>query len=108
MSRKNKKESETVLSNLYSPYFDIEHNTMDDWFPLYESDDNRATHLVRIENICDLKINDVLVDETGREFVFMSCEMLRFSGEIPEWYFKTSGLVVKGNDYSIGEYLAKK
>ena len=73
---------------------------------LYIYDD--FTMLVGIEPQDELRIGDIIVDENRQEFSIKAFEMFRYVGEIPEWAFKISSMVIVGQDYSIGNYLAKK
>ena len=125
------KKKKTLLGNFYSPYAVTAEDTMTDWYEAYQSDLDK--HLVRkgmtyskIIHSCEvyaydtptllvsfepteaLRVGDILIDEIGREFVIKAFEMIRFSGNIPEWYLKVSNIAIQGKDYSIGEYLSKK
>ena len=57
------------------------------------------------ENLC---VGDVLVDELGHEFKIKAFEMFRFAGKVPDWASKISSMSITGQDYTIGNYIAKK
>lgn len=120
-----------LFKNFYSPYTEDDMETMDDWYERYLEDENRKIlvnnkyfskiiyrcefHikkdfclLVAIEPQDKLYKGDVLIDECGNEFTIDGFEMIRFSGNIPEWYSKIVPVSIVGKSYDIGEYLAKK
>lgn len=124
------KKKET-FKNAYSPYMENDMETMDDWYERYLEDENRKVvinnkcfsrimhrcefhvkkefcFLVAIEPQVKLFKGDVLVDECGNEFTIDGFEMIRFAGNIPEWYSKIVTMSIVGKRYDIGEYLAKK
>jgi len=121
----------SVIGKMYSPYQKFDSDTMVDYYNLYLKDEERYIEkdeelfskiiyrcefyhkegywfLITFEALKSLKKGDILIDELGNEFFVDSFEMIRFSGEIPEWYFKTVSVLVKANNYDIGSYLHKK
>lgn len=121
----------SILGKLYSPYQKAEKDTMKDFYREYLYDDTRylfcaGKHFSKIICRCEcyikegfnfllifepiekITIGDFLVDERGNEFVVKSFEMIRFTDEIPEWYFKTVSIFMQGKSYDIGSYLRKK
>lgn len=127
---KKKKEEKRTIGNFYSPYQEYD-DDMKAWFDAYKNDSEKIieidgkvyskiihrceiyiyydfTILVAFEPRDELRIGDMLVDENGQEFRIKSFEMFRYAGEIPEWTFKISSIAIIGEEYSIGDYLAKK
>ncbi|MBQ2823354.1 MAG: hypothetical protein IJF18_02115 [Oscillospiraceae bacterium] len=64
--------------------------------------------IAALDNRLDLKINDILIDENGKEYIVKGFEMLRFQGDIPEWYSKISMVALIGDVDNVGCYFAKK
>lgn len=62
--------------------------------------------LVRIAN-CNLKVGDICKDDLGNVFTVKAWVHYKFSGEIPEWYFKTPEYQLEGKSNDIGNYLTK-
>ena len=128
MSRGVQTKSESMYGNRYSPYESQKSRDMSSWCSLYKLDPRR--HLLkdglkfsRIIDRCEyylypepafvvfielselLKIGDTLTDEHGNEFAVDSFVHMQFS-EIPDWYPTVFPMVITGNSYEIGEYLA--
>ena len=66
---------------------------------------NKRFLIVEFEPHEIIKIGDVLSDENGREYTVKSFGMIRFSGEIPKWYFKMVSVLLESEHSDIGEYL---
>ena len=130
MSRGVHTKSESMYGNRYSPYASKKSRDMSSWCSLYKLDPQR--HLIkdglrfsRIIDRCEyylypepafvvfmelselLKIGDTLTDEHGNEFAVDSFVHMQFS-EIPDWYPSVFPMVITGDSYEIGEYLAKR
>lgn len=130
MSRGVQTKTEQVYGNRYSPYESKKSCDMTAWYKLYKLDPQR--HLLkdglkfsRIIDRCEfyqfpepafvvfmelselLKIGDTLTDEHGNEFAVDSFFHMQFS-EIPDWYPSVFPMVITGDSYEIGEYLAKQ
>ena len=130
MSRGVQTKSESMYGNRYSPYESQKSRDMSSWCSLYKLDPQR--HLLkdglkfsRIIDRCEcylypepafvvfielselLKIGDTLTDEHGNEFAVDSFVHMQFS-EIPDWYPSVFPMVITGERYEIGEYLAKQ
>jgi len=50
----------------------------------------------------------IFIDENGNQYEYRGCEMMRFSREIPEWYFKMVFAILSFPNGDIGEYFAKQ
>ena len=130
MSRGVQTKSERMYGNRYSPYESQKSRDMNSWCSLYKLDPQR--HLLkdglkfsRIIDRCEyylypepacvvfmelielLKIGDTLTDEHGNQFAVDSFVHMQFS-EIPDWYPTVFPMVITGDSYEIGEYLAKQ
>ena len=127
--KKNKKDKRT-LGNSYSPYQSCG-NDMTAWFEAYKNDSEKSieidgkiyakiihrcefyiykdfTYFVAFEPKEALRIGDILVDELGHEFKVKAFEMIRYAtSSMPEWAGKVITMSITGEDYSIGNYLAK-
>lgn len=66
-----------------------------------------CTFLVSFEPRESLKIGDILVDEFGNNFTIRAFEMFRWVEDIPEWANKILSIAVTGQNYTIGNYIAK-
>lgn len=69
---------------------------------------NAERALVFIEEPKELKVGDTLLDEKENEYTIEGFEMIRLAVDIPEWYGKVAGVLLRGGDTAVGEYLAKK
>ena len=130
MSRGMHTKSESIYGNRYSPYESKKSRDMSSWCSLYKRDPQRhfLKDGLKFSRIIDryeyylypepafvvfmelrelLKIGDTLTDEHGNEFAVDSFVHMQFS-EIPDWYPSVFPLVITGNSYEIGEYLAKR
>ncbi len=125
--KKNKK----TLGNFYSPYSDGGKD-MSEWFESYNNDPEKSIEIdgkiyVKIIHRCEiyiyedftlliafepqenLRIGDILVDELGHEFTIKAFEMIRYAtSSMPEWAGKVFSMSIAGQDYTIGDYIAKK
>ena len=54
------------------------------------------------------RIGDLLLDEHGNEYRVEGVEMLSFRRPIPEWDSTTSSVLLSGDPFLLGEYLARK
>ena len=127
---KKREKDGVTLGNFYSPYRDNGDN-MEAWYKTYMNDAEKTIEIdgrvySKIIHRCEFYIyndyvllitfepnknwcvGDILVDECGREFELMSVEMVRYSSPIPDWAFKIISIAIKGQDYSIGNYIALK
>lgn len=125
-----KKKTKKTLGNFYSPYLK-DGEDMNVWFEAYKNDAEKLieidgkvytkiihrcefyiyedfTLLIAFEPQENLCVGDVLVDELGHEFKIKAFEMFRFAGKIPDWAFKIFSMSITGQDYTIGNYIAKK
>ena len=126
-----KKQNKITLGNAWSPYSNGAESTMTDLYESYQADPDKYLEMdgkiyVKIIHRCELyaydmpaflvsfeakeelSIGDTLVDERGREFVVKAFERMRFAGNLPEWYSKTSNAAIQGKDGLIGNFLCKK
>lgn len=131
MSIKKKKGKQQTIRNIFSPYMAEDKQTIEEWFEEYKKDDAKLVMLddlkfskiiykceflvhgdnilmVSIEPQESIRINDILIDEEGREFVVLSFPMIRFIGNPPEWYTSVAHMEIRGKKYEIGDYLALK
>ncbi len=120
-----------TIGNMYTPYKKNDEDTMDDYYKEYLQDNERYIDiggeryskiiyraefyhkegywfLVTYETLEPIREGDVLIDESGNEFVFKATESIRFRGDIPDWHFKISTVLVQAKSYDIGCYLRKK
>ena len=128
---KKKKKDKRILGNSYSPYQSYG-DDMTAWFEAYKNDPENVVEIdektfVKIIHRCEfyiykdftflvafepketLRIGDVLVDELGHEFKVKGFEMIRYAtSSMLEWAGKVIPMSITGQDYSIGNYLAKK
>ncbi len=127
----NKNKHKSLFGNFYSPYITNGSYEIAEYFEAYKNDPERLieinnklysriiircefynkrsnTLLVTFEPMEKIKANDILIDEYGREFMFLNPVMIRISGDFPEWYQKTVTAEIQGKDYAIGEYLTIK
>lgn len=125
-----KKKHKSVFGEFYSPYMTNEKTNMDSWYEDYKNDPDKLITInglqyskiifrcqfyreedyslnVLIDPPETLEPKDILVDENGNEFVIKGFEMIRFS-TIPEWYPRITPMLITGQTYDIGNYLAKK
>lgn len=69
---------------------------------------NSMSMLVTLDYKMNLKVNDKLIDENGVTYDIKGFEMFRISiDEFPEWYSKVTFVLLDGNPYGIGYYLAR-
>ncbi|MBQ8504196.1 MAG: hypothetical protein IJ491_07955 [Clostridia bacterium] len=131
MSIKKKKEQKKTFGNFYSPYETDDKKTMTEWYEVYNNDPKKMlikygrrfskiiyrcefyryeepTLLVAFEAPDTLCLNDILVDEDGREFTIKGFEMIRYACPIPEWHPIVSNIAIQGEEYIVGDYLSKK
>ena len=120
----------TSFGNFFSPYMTDGKTDVDLWYEEYKNDPDKTitidgciyhkiiykcefyrkepySLIVFIDSIEGLQLNDVLVDENNHEYTIKGFEMLRFT-KIPEWYPRTSPMLITGSTYNIGNYLTKK
>ena len=64
--------------------------------------------IVLLDNRLDIKINDVLVDEAGKEYIVNGFPMIRFSSGVPDRYSKISMVTLIGDVDNVGHYFARK
>ncbi|MBQ9913517.1 MAG: hypothetical protein IJO73_04745 [Clostridia bacterium] len=129
--KKTKRKTEFTFRNIRSPYrIEGSDDSINDYYQRYLQDEEaiieidgltyykiielcefrirEARALVLLDYSMNLKTGDLLVDEKGNEFNVMSFEMIKFcSDTFPEWYLKINQVVIDGDPYSMGEYLAK-
>lgn len=125
------KRRKVTLGELRSSYEREDGGSVSDWYRAYQNDKrnhftkdglkyskiiaacrmtiNKAERvLVFIEEPKELKAGDILLDEKENEYTIEGFEMIRFANAIPEWYGKVAGVLLRGSDTAVGEYLAKK
>ena len=125
--KNNKKSS---FGNFFSPYMTEEKINMDSWYEDYKKDPDKTltidgciyskiiygcefynktlySLIVLIDSIENLHLEDILIDEKGNEYTIKGFEMYSFT-QIPEWYPRTTPILITGTTYDIGYYLAKK
>ena len=131
VNMKKSKKDKRILGNSYSPY-QTYGDDMNAWFEAYNNDPEKSIEIdgkiyVKILHRCEfyirgdytflvafeiketLQIGDALVDELGHEFKVNGYEMIRYStSSMPEWAGKVIPMSITGQDFSIGNYLAKK
>ena len=121
----------SLFGKFYSPYANDESISLEKCYDLYKQDsDNKVTVGSRVftkiishcrfygykdfsyhiiwEPAEKIRLHDLLIDEKGNTFEVHSIEILRFSGDIPEWYLHAHPLVITGSSCEVGNYLAKK
>jgi len=120
-----------LFGEFYSPYAKSGLSTLEECYLAYKQDSNNKITVgnrvfSRIISHCrfygytdfsyhiiwepaeEIRLHDLLIDEKGNTFEVRSIEMIRFSGDIPEWYLNAPPLVVTGSSCEIGCCLAKK
>lgn len=125
-----KKNKKTRFGNFFSPYMTEEKTNMDAWYDDYKNDPEKTliidnclynkiiyrceyygktpySLIVFIDSIENLRLEDVLIDEKGNEYIIKGFEMISFT-KIPEWYPRTTPMRIVGSTYNIGNYLVKK
>ena len=129
--KKKKNKDKKILGNFYLPYSN-DVNGMSEWFESYNNDPGKSIEIdgkiyVKIIHRCEfyiyedftllvafepqenLRIGDILVDELGHEFTIKAFEMIRYAtSSMPEWAGKVISMAITGQDYTIGDYIAKK
>lgn len=129
--KKSKRKTEFTFRNIRSPYrIEGSDDSINDYYQRYLQDEEalieidgltyykvidlcefslkEATALVILDCKMNLTVGDVLTDEKGNKFNLISFELLKFcNGVFPEWYLKINQVVIDGDPYSMGEYLAK-
>lgn len=129
--KKSKRKQKIIFNQIRSPY-NIEgtDNSISDIYQRYIKDNDAiveidgltyykiidlhefrirdASIMVCIDNKIDLKIGDKVIDENGTIYNVKSFEMRRMSYDVfPDWYFKINYVILDGNPYKMGFYLAK-
>ena len=130
MMKKRRKNNNCIFGETYSPYISPERETMDEWYEEYVKDDakdilidgvtyvkiivrnefslhRKYSFIVWIPSKGRINLNDILMDEDGREFRVTGFPHFRFV-TIPVWYPEIIPIEIKGETDQIGEYLAIK
>ena len=75
---------------------------------LYEFGRKKSSIMALLDTRMHLKIGDILVDENKSKYTVIAFEMPHIPCDIfPDWYLKINFVILDGNPYQIGEYLAK-
>ncbi|MDE6592795.1 MAG: hypothetical protein K2K57_07025 [Oscillospiraceae bacterium] len=64
--------------------------------------------IAALDNLMKLKLNDIVIDELGNEYIVKEFAMFRLLCDIPEWYRYISFVNLKGNSENMGKYFTKK
>ena len=130
MKKRKRQSDDFHIETIYDPYRRSDDDTFNEIYQRYLEDNDRiielngltyykaavihkvTLHEVGIIVALPWKIepeNDcIIVDENGNQYEYRGCEMMRFSGEIPEWYFKMVFAILSFPEGNIGEYFAKQ
>ncbi|MCR4644961.1 MAG: hypothetical protein K5695_06085 [Oscillospiraceae bacterium] len=130
MKKRKRQSDDFHIETIYDPYRRSDDDTFNEIYQRYLEDNDRiielnsltyykaaviykvTLHEVGIIVALPWKIepeNDcIIVDENGNQYEYRGCEMMRFSGEIPEWYFKMVFAILSFPEGDIGEYFAKQ
>lgn len=130
MKKRKRQSDDFYIETIYDPYRRSDDDTFNEIYQRYLEDNDRiielnsltyykaaviykvTLHEVGIIVALPWKIepeNDcIIVDENGNQYEYRGCEMMRFSGEIPEWYFKMVFAILSYPKGDIGEYFAKQ
>ena len=130
MKKRKRQSDDFHIETIYDPYRHSVDDTFNEIYQRYLEDNDRiielncltyykaaviykvTLHEVGIIVALPWKIepeNDcIIVDENGNQYEYRGCEMMRFSGEIPEWYFKMVFAILSFPEGDIGEYFAKQ
>ena len=130
MKKRKRQSDDFHIETIYNPYRRSDDDTFNEIYQRYLEDNDRiielnsltyykaaviykvTLHEVGIIVALPWKIepeNDcIIVDENGNQYEYRGCEMMRFSGEIPEWYFKMVFAILSFPEGDIGEYFAKQ
>ena len=75
---------------------------------LYELRRKKSSIMALLDTRMHLQIGDILVDENKSKYTVIAFEMPHIPIDVfPDWYLKISFVVLDGNPYQIGNYLAK-
>lgn len=125
-----KRNEKASFGKSFSPYMTEEKIDINSWYEEFKNDPDKTTILngcvynkiifrcefyiaepcsmiVFIDSPDILRLEDILMDENGNEYVIKGFEMFRFS-QIPEWYPRITPMLIQGSTYNIGRYLTKK
>lgn len=130
MKKRKRQSDDFHIETIYDPYRRSDDDTFNEIYQRYLEDNDRiielnsltyykaaviykvTLHEVGIIVALPWKIepeNDcIIVDENGNQYEYRGCEMMRFSGEIPEWYFKMVFAILSFPEGDFGEYFAKQ
>lgn len=130
MKKRKRQSDDFHIETIYDPYRRSDDDTFNEIYQRHLEDNDRiielngltyykaaviykvTLHEVGIIVALPWKIepeNDcIIVDENGNQYEYRGCEMMRFSGEIPEWYFKMVFAILSFPEGDIGEYFAKQ
>lgn len=130
MKKRKRQSDDFHIETIYDPYRRSDDDSFNEIYQRYLEDNDRiielnsltyykaaviykvTLHEVGIIVALPWKIepeNDcIIVDENGNQYEYRGCEMMRFSGEIPEWYFKMVFAILSFPEGDIGEYFAKQ
>ena len=125
-----KKNEKASFGKFFSPYMTDEKTDVNSWYEDFKKDPDKTTILngcvyhkiifrcefyickpysmiVFIESTDNLQLEDILIDENRNEYIIKGFEMYHFS-QNPEWYPRTTPMLIQGSTYNIGQYLTKK
>ena len=131
MKKRKRQSDDFHIEMIFDPYCKSSDDTFDEIYQRYLEDDSRMIEIdgliyYRAAQIYKLTIRNeyslevvlpwkiepekdcIIVDENGNQYEYKGCEMMRFSGEIPEWYFKMVFAILSFPEGDIGEYFAKQ
>lgn len=75
---------------------------------LYEFRRKKSSIMTLLDTRMHLQIGDILVDENKSKYTVIAFEMPHIPYDIfPDWYLKINFVILDGDPYQIGEYLAK-
>ena len=120
-----------TLRRLYSPYAENGAHTISEWIDAHKRDlsktmevdgavfykiicrcefcsGKRYALLVFIEPQENIHLNDVLIDEDGREFIVNGFEMIHLSKDVFDEHPGLVPISITGKSYDIGNYLRLK
>lgn len=130
MKKRKRQADDFHIETIYDPYRKSTDDTFDEIYQRYLEDADRSfemdgltyhkaaviykvtLHEVGIIVALPWKIEPekdcFIIDENGNQYEYRGCEMMRFSGKIPEWYFKMVFAILSFPEGDIGEYFAKQ
>ena len=126
----HKKDESYRFRFIYDPYDVKEKYDISDMYHKYMNDSKaiieingriyyRALCIVRtnirgraliatLDSRLNMRVQDIIVDENGREYIVNGFEMYRFAGGIPEWFSNICTVMLVGDIDNTGKYFTKK